>query len=318
MKKEKIWIDCDPGLDDAVALAMIAASRDVLEICGISTVSGNQTIERVTENALRLSALLGMKDVPVAAGAKTPLVRIPEVAGDIHGESGLGNYEPPKTDKQPNSMEGVRFLHDFLMSLPEGEQLTLVPTGPLTNVALLFLLYPEVKKKIRRIVLMGGSSGGGNVTPSAEFNIWVDPEAAKVVFNDEIPIVMCGLDVTMKCGLTLTQIDTLKKSSDPLLQAYGEMLGFYGGTTEGEREAETEELVFIHDAVTILYITNPELFAGIPVNVSVDCSEEKRGKTTCTACAPSSRQPAGVLMLNQVNLPEFQKTLLQKLYSLKA
>lgn len=313
--KEKIWIDCDPGIDDAVALAMAAASRDVLEICGISTVSGNQTIRRVTENALQLSAFLGMEDVPVVAGAKGPLVRSVEVAGDIHGKTGLGNYELPKTEKKPASVEGVRFMRDFLLSLPKGEQLTLVPTGPLTNVALLLLLYPEVKEKIRRIVLMGGSSVGGNVTAAAEFNIWADPEAAGVVFGCTFPIVMCGLDVTMKCGLTLTQIDALKQSSEPVLHAYGEILGFYGNTTESERG---DELVFIHDAVTLLYLTNPELFSGIPVEVSVDCTKEKRGKTDCTECIPFDEQNPSVLMLNQVNLPEFQKTLLQKLNSLKA
>lgn len=189
-------------------------------------------------------------------------------------------------------------MKNIIMELPEDEKITLLPTGPLTNIALLLMLFPEVKEKIEEIVLMGGSSNGGNVTPKAEFNIWADPEAAKVVFSSGLSIVMCGLDVTLKCGLDCEQIEELKNSDNSVRNAYGEMLGFYADKRGGQ--------VAIHDAVTVLYLTNPELFDGVYVDVTVDCSEENRGMTVCEKNAP-------VYMLNEVNTSEFQKVLLEKL-----
>lgn len=298
MNKRNIWMDCDPGIDDAVAIAMAAASQDRLNICGISTVSGNQTGERVTDNALKLAAFTGLTEVPVVEGARGPLVRKARIAEHIHGKTGLGNYEVPGTSKKVISENAVLYMKNIIMELPENEKITLLPTAPLTNIALLFMLFPEVKGKIEEIVLMGGSSAGGNVTPEAEFNIWADPEAAEVVFSSGLPIVMCGLDVTLKCGLSHEQIETLKRSENAVRNGYGEMLAFYADRRCGQ--------VAIHDAVTVLYLTNPELFNGVYVHVKVDCSEENRGMTVC-------KENGSVYMLNEVDAFEFQKVLLEKL-----
>lgn len=310
MEKINIWIDCDPGIDDAVALAMAAASRDRLHILGISTVAGNQTSDRVTGNALKLASFFSMDDVPVVRGARGPLVREVEPAGDIHGATGLGNCELPATKKQMASESGIFYMYSRIMELPEEEKVTLVPTGPLTNIALLLRTFPQVQARIEKIVLMGGSSSGGNVTPAAEFNIWADPEAAQMVFAAGLPTVMCGLDVTLKSGLDNGQIEELCRSCRKVEQACGQMLAFYLDTTRHEGE---ENMVAIHDAVTILYLTNPELFSGRNVSVSVDCSwGEERGRTICTA----DGQEQKVYLLDQVNLPEFQRVLLAKLRSL--
>lgn len=310
MEKINIWIDCDPGIDDAVALAMAAASRDRLHILGISTVAGNQTSDRVTGNALKLASFFSMDDVPVVRGARGPLVREVEPAGDIHGATGLGNCELPATTKQTASESGIFYMYSRIMELPEGKKVTLVPTGPLTNIALLLRTFPQVQARIEKIVLMGGSSSGGNVTPAAEFNIWADPEAAQMVFAAGLPTVMCGLDVTLKSGLDNGQIEELCRSRHKVEQACGQMLAFYLDTTRHEGE---ENMVAIHDAVTILYLTNPELFSGRNVSVSVDCSwDEERGRTICTA----DGQEQKVYLLDQVNLPEFQRVLLAKLRSL--
>ena len=308
--KINIWIDCDPGIDDAVALAMTAASRDALHLLGVSTVAGNQTSDRVTGNALKLTAFFGMDDVPVVRGARGPLVRPVEPAEDIHGADGLGNGALPEMGKNVTSESGIFYMYTRMMALPDGERVTLVPTGPLTNIALLLRTFPEVKKKIARIVLMGGSSSGGNVTPAAEFNIWADPEAAQMVFAAGLPIVMCGLDVTLKSGLYGSQIETLCRSSRRAERACGQMLRFYLDATRHEGE---EDMVAIHDAVTILYLTNPELFGGRNVTVNVDCDwGAERGRTICMD--ESNRQ--SVYLLDQVNLPEFQRILLAKLKSL--
>ena len=313
MSRKNIWIDCDPGIDDAVALAMAAASRDRLKLWGVSTVAGNQTSDRVTGNALKLCTFLGLDDVPVVRGAREPLIRRLEVADDIHGTTGLGNCILPETSKKVAPENGILFLRDCILHLPPEEKMTLVPTAPLTNIALLLKAFPEVKDRIQQIVLMGGSSTGGNVTPAAEFNIWTDPEAAQMVFYSGIPIVMCGLDVTHHCGLDGHQIQELQSSSNPIQHAYGQMLRFYFDCTE----YENSQLVCIHDAVTILYLTNPELFGGTGVSVEVDCTySEHRGRTVCEPWDPSSPENAPVLMLNKVDLPTFQQVLLRKLSDL--
>lgn len=312
MKTRNIWLDCDPGIDDAVAFAMAAASREQLNICGISTVAGNLTSDRVTDNALRLAAFLGMKDVPVVRGAFGPLTRPVETGDEIHGEFGIGNYMLPETDKSVVSEHAVPYMYDTIMNLPEGEKMTLVPTGPLTNIALLFRVYPDVKEKIEKIVLMGGSSVEGNMTPTAEFNIWADPEAAKMVFDFGLPIVMCGLDVTNQCGLTRAQIMELRNSENEVEHAFGIMLQFYADSPA----YANFDMICIHDAVTILYLTNPELFKGFDTSVDVDCTADiNRGMTVCDKRREALESEKPVLALNQVDLPEFQKVLLEKLNS---
>ena len=197
MEKRKLIIDCDPGVDDAVMLAFAAAHREKFEILAVTTVSGNQDIEKVTRNALDLTAFYGLS-VPVAQGMGTPLVKEPCYAPETHGESGLGSLKLPPSPQKAAEEPAVLFMYRILKELPEGEKLTIAATGPLTNIAVLLKLFPEIKGKIREILFMGGSLCGGNVTAAAEFNFYVDPEAATIVLHSGIPLVMCGLDVG--CG----------------------------------------------------------------------------------------------------------------------
>lgn len=313
MKKINIWIDCDPGIDDAVMLAMAAASRDKLNILGISTVAGNQTIETVTENALRLADFLGLSDVPVVRGAKGPLTRPKSDAADIHGKNGIGDVELPKPSITLASENAVPYMRDVIMGLPEGEKITLVPTGPMTNIALLLKTFPEVEEKIEQIVLMGGSTVEGNVTMTAEFNIWADPEAGKIVYDGNLPIVMCGLDVTNQCGLYRFQVEEMRKSDKPITAAIGDMLQFYFQSPA----YESRDMECIHDAATILYLTDADLFDGFYGPVTVDCGEElNRGTTICDKRLTTHYTENRILILNQVDLDRFQSTLFEKLAQL--
>lgn len=310
MGKINIWMDCDPGIDDAVALAMAAASQDKLKLLGISTVAGNQTGDRVTENALRLREFLGLDHVPVVRGAEKPLIRELGIADDIHGNTGLGSCILPEAKRGECEENGLLFLRNTIMGLPAQEKVTLVPTGPMTNIALLLRTFPEVAERVEKIVFMGGSCVGGNVTAAAEFNFWVDPEAAQIVMCSGIPLVMCALDITMQCGLTHPQVDALLTSSNPVLHAYGEMLSFYFETTEDENPG----MVSIHDAVTILYLTNERLFRGESAHVEVDCSEGiHRGAALCDRRGERGCQEKNVFLLNRVDLTGFQRVLLEKL-----
>lgn len=311
MSKINVWIDCDPGIDDAIALAAAAASQDALHIHGISTVAGNQTIERVTNNALALSSFLKL-DVPVVRGAEGPLTRAKEDAGHVHGETGLGNTVLPKTGKQAEKGNTFQLIRDAIMNLPEDEKMTLVPVGPLTNIALLLKVYPEVNTRIKEIVLMGGGTFG-NRTPTAEFNIWGDPEAAKIVFDSDLPIVMCGLDVTHKSGLDRNQVEAMFTSQNEVQQAFGDMLKFYFDSPA----YINSDLVHIHDAVAVIYVTNPEIFKGIQVSVDVDCTDDiNRGMTVCDLRKTAPEAGRNVTLLNDIDLTAFQNILLEKLSSL--
>lgn len=273
-----IIIDADPGVDDAVALALASANQDQLNILGLVTVAGNQSIERVTENALKLTCFLGMKEVPVAQGSDAPLIREVINAAHVHGSTGLGDTHLPETEKKIVSEYGVSYMAQLIRELPEGEKVTLVPLGPLTNIALLLKVFPDVKERIEEICLMGGAAVGGNVTTTGEFNIWEDPEAAQMVFTSGLPITMCGLDVTSNCGLTKEQVQQLMESKNPITAAYGEMIDFYFRSPVYHGSS----VVAIHDAVTITYLLHPEWFTARKMHVEVDCSEGRnRGMTIC-------------------------------------
>lgn len=192
MKKIPIILDGDPGHDDAIAW-MLANASPLLDIRAVTSVCGNQTIEKTTYNALRIMTLIGLR-APMARGRTGPLVSEPIVAPTVHGKSGLDGPDLPEPAFEPLEMSAVELMAKVLSE--SAEPVTLVPTGPLTNVAALLLAHPELKSKIREISLMGGGIHHGNWTPAAEFNILVDPEAADLVFRSGIPIIMAGLDVT--------------------------------------------------------------------------------------------------------------------------
>ncbi len=267
-----IILDCDPGHDDALALLLALAARE-LELVGVTTVSGNQTLDKTTANALRLLEFAGRTDVPVAAGADGPLVRERFVADYVHGETGLDGPDLPPATTQPVDRHAVDFLAELIRE--RDGKLTLVPTGPLTNVALLLAMHPAARPE--RIVLMGGAIGEGNVTPAAEFNIWADPEAARRVFESGIDTTMVGLDVTHRALVTDAHAERLRATGRVGTMA-AELIDFYGRF----HKAYYPELAGspMHDPVAVAVVTRPNLLELVPAAVHVDCGwEQGRGRT---------------------------------------
>jgi inosine-uridine nucleoside N-ribohydrolase len=264
---EKVILDCDPGHDDAIALLLALASPEV-ELLGVTTVAGNQTLEKTTANALRILEFAGRTDVPVAAGAGSPLVRDPFVAKYVHGETGLDGPDLPPARGAAVDEHAV----DFLGRRAGG--VTLVPVGPLTNVALLLSRYPEVRPA--RIVLMGGAIGVGNVTPAAEFNIWADPEAAARVFDSGIEITMLGLDVTHQALMTHEDAGSLRKTgrTGQLVAELWEFYNRFHSQTYGFDGSP------IHDALALAYVFRPDLVETEHRHVAVDSASALcRGRT---------------------------------------
>ena len=306
-------MDCDPGVDDALAMAYAASNSDFFELLAVTSVSGNQSIEKVTRNALNLTEFYGLS-VPVAQGMGAPLTRDAIFAGEVHGATGLGNCVLPKASKKLQPENAVVFLHKVIAALPDEEQVTLVPTGPLTNIALLLKVFPEVKSKISRIVFMGGAAMGGNTTPAAEFNIYVDPEAAKIVFKSGVPLVMCGLDATHPSHITREQISQLLASKDPVPHACGEMASF----SLNQPYNKGKDAVSIHDAVPFIYLLHPEIFTLQKAHLDVDCSEGiSRGSTICDfRCQNYEDSRQNALILMNADTPAFQEQLLGAIYQL--
>jgi inosine-uridine nucleoside N-ribohydrolase len=264
---ERILIDCDPGHDDAIALLLALASPEV-ELVGITTVAGNQTLEKTTANAIRVLDFVGRDDVPIAAGADRPLVRDPFVAAYVHGETGLDGPDLPPPQREPQALHAVDFLAEHVSGA------TLVAVGPLTNVALLLARHPEARPD--RIVLMGGSIGLGNVTPAAEFNIWADPEAAALVFESGLELTVVGLDVTHQALLLDADAERLR-ASGRTGQMVAELYDFFH---RFHRDTYGFGGSPIHDAVAVAYVFRPELMETKHCNVAIECgSELTRGRT---------------------------------------
>ena len=299
-------MDCDPGIDDGIALAYAAAHQDEIELLAVTTFAGNQTIDKVTKNALELVDFYGLK-VP-----ERPLVKEVIHAEEFHGETGLGHCVLPETGTKAASDNAVFFIREILDDLPEGQQVTFIETAPMTNLALLLRVFPEVKDKIRRIVFMGGAVKGGNVTPAAEFNIYADPEAAKIVFEAGIPLVMCGLDATMKCNLTRNQIMKLCQSGNPVARACGDMAGYVL-----ENSSKYRCVASIHDAVPFMYLLHPEFFKMEKAILDVDCSDGAgRGAMLCDfRWWLHDEEKIKDMILTDADTESFQQELFEAIYS---
>jgi inosine-uridine nucleoside N-ribohydrolase len=277
----RILLDCDPGHDDAIALLLALASPE-LELLGVTTVAGNQTLEKTTANALRLLEFVGRSDIPVAAGADRPLVREQYVASYVHGETGMDGPDLPPAQRAPLDRHAVDFLADQIRDADGA--VTLVPTGPLTNVALLLALHPDARPE--RIVLMGGAIAEGNVTPAAEFNIWADPEAAARVFGSCIDTTMVGLDVTHKALFTPAHVQRLTGRVGDLVAA---LLEFYG---HFHKEVYDFDGSPIHDAVAVAHVIRDDLVQTEYLNTEIDVESELcRGRTVVDVWRRSGREP---------------------------
>ena len=273
MIKRKIIMDCDPGHDDALAI-ILAAAQSQLEILGITTVSGNAEIEKTTMNALKICDLVSLTDVIVSKGASEPLIRLRETAPGIHGESGLDGPEFPEPSRGWSEEHGSDTIIRLIKE--SKEPVTILPTGPLTNIALALSKGPEIKDNIEEIVLMGGGTFG-NWTPSAEFNIWADPEAAKKVFDSGIPLVVMGLDITHQALATKEIIDQVNKIDNNVAKIVGELLVFFASTY---KEMFDFDGAPVHDVLTVAYCVAPELFKMKDVNITVETKGEFTAGTT--------------------------------------
>ncbi|QSX04944.1 nucleoside hydrolase [Sedimentibacter sp. zth1] len=308
--KKNIIIDCDPGIDDAVAITLAIANEDKLNILGITTVTGNQSIEKVTNNALKLVSFLN-RDIKVAKGVDMPLIREKHVAEGVHGTTGMGNYALPETNSTVVKENAVEFLKNTILN--SKDKITLVPIGPLTNIALLFKVYPEVKENIDEIVLMGGAINGGNITSTGEFNIWADPEAAQIVFKSGVKIVMNGLDVTHSTGLYMNDVQELLKSDKKVSNMCGQILEFYF------RGDHVKEHTFtpIHDASAIMYLIHEELYNYRYMPVNVDLSESfNRGMTVGDNREWIKYDETYPKVLMGVDTEKFRQYLLESIYKL--
>jgi purine nucleosidase len=247
----KIVLDCDPGHDDAIAL-LLAAGDPRIELLAVTTVAGNQTLEKVTRNALAVATVAGI-DVPIAAGADRPLVRPQIVAPEIHGESGLDGPVLPEPSVALDPRHGVDLLVDTVMAHEPGT-VTLVPTGPLTNVALAMRLRPEIVDRVARVVLMGGAYTRGNKTPAAEFNIAADPDAAAAVFAAPWDVTMVGLDLTHQATADAEVVERIAAIGSPLARFVVDVLGFFASTYSQQQGFDAPP---VHDPCCVALIADP-------------------------------------------------------------
>jgi inosine-uridine nucleoside N-ribohydrolase len=299
-----VLLDCDPGHDDAIALLLALASPE-LELLGVTTVAGNQTIEKTTANAIRVIELAGAH-VPVAAGADRPLVREPFVAGYVHGETGLDGPDLPPPRAQPVGQHAVDFLAEQIAGV------TLIATGPLTNVALLLARHPRARPK--RLVLMGGAIAEGNVTPAAEFNIWADPEAAARVFASGLDVTMVGLDVTHKALVTDDHAAQLRENGR-IGAAVADLLDFYGVFHKQVYDFDGSP---IHDAVAVAQVIRPDLLELRRLNVEIDYESRLcRGRTVVDVWGRTAREPNADVAVG-IEANGFIRLLLERLASLDA
>lgn len=275
---KKIILDCDPGHDDALALTMAVASPKI-DLLAVTTSAGNQTPDKTLNNAMRMLTLLHRENIPVAQGNQTPLVKPLETAPEVHGKTGLDGANLPDPDFQVQTIPAIDLIAKVLRE--SNEKVTLVVTGPMTNAALFFRVYPDLaREKIDQIVFMGGAMGLGNWRPSVEFNIFVDPEAAKIVMNFGIPLVMAPLNVTHQAQIMKEEIEQIGEIANPVGKAFYGLLNFF------EQYHENPKWGFkgapLHDPCTIAWLIDPTMFKSDKMNVDVETQGElTRGETVC-------------------------------------
>ncbi|QKY70740.1 nucleoside hydrolase [Lentibacillus sp. CBA3610] len=306
--QKKIIIDCDPGHDDAMAIIMAASGASHLQLDAITTVAGNVDVAKNTKNALRVCELIGLHDVPVAMGADRPLVREPLEASHVHGKSGLdGTALPQEPAKQPVDQHAVDVLIEKLMA--SDGAITIAAIGPLTNIALSIRKEPRIVPKIKEIALMGGGTYG-NRTPAAEFNIYADAEAAKIVFESGAPITMFGLDVTHQALATSDKLEELKAIDNPVATAVADMLTFYSGAYKGKFAGAA-----LHDPCPIAYLIDPAIVELDSVRVDVETTGEFTYGMTVVDLKGATGRKANVHFARQLNPDRFWQLFMDALRS---
>lgn len=297
MNKIPVILDGDPGHDDAIAWVLAKASP-MLDIRACTSVCGNQTIEKTSYNALRIMTLIGL-DVPLSMGRTKPLIGEPIIAPTVHGQSGLDGPALPEPAYQPLPVEAVELMAKVIKE--SDEPVTIVPTGPLTNVGALLLLYPDLKPKIARISLMGGGINFGNWTPAAEFNILVDPEAADIVFRSGIPIFMAGLDVTEKALVFPEDFERIRDLNNPVAKIVAEWLDFFYGFHREKGYAGAP----VHDAVAVVALIKPEILTIKDLFVQVETTGDLCRGMTVADHFGVCRQPANTSVIIDIDRKAF-------------
>jgi purine nucleosidase len=278
---KRIILDCDPGHDDAIAL-ILAHGNPEIELVAVTTVAGNQTIENVTRNALATATVAGIHGVPIAAGAQRSLIE-PRVVGDVHGETGLDGPVLPEPTVSLDPRHAVDLIIDTVLSSPAGE-LTLVPTGPLTNIALAVRKEPRIVERVKEVVLMGGAYHGGNWSASAEFNIAADPEAAHIVFGEPWPLTMVGIDLTHQALATPEVLDRIRAVDGPVSRFVVDILDFF---TESYRDIQGFQAPPVHDPCTVAYVIDPTVLTTRKVPLSIELTGSlTRGMTVADFRSP--------------------------------
>ncbi|CDL79865.1 nucleoside hydrolase [Xenorhabdus cabanillasii] len=266
MLPKKIILDCDPGHDDAIAMLLAHGNPDI-ELLAVTTVVGNQTLDKVTRNALSIAYISNIHNVPFAAGCHRPLVREIKTAPDIHGETGLDGTELPEPVIKLDPRHAVDLIIDIIMEHPP-KSVTLVPTAGLTNIALAARKAPHIVERVKEVVLMGGGYHIGNRSAVAEFNILIDPEAAHIVFNEKWPLTMVGLDLTHQAQATPEVIEAIARIKTRPAQFVLDALEFYG---ESYRIWQGFNYPPVHDPCAVAYVIDPTVMTTqkIPVNIEM-------------------------------------------------
>ncbi|WP_213895112.1 pyrimidine-specific ribonucleoside hydrolase RihA [Raoultella ornithinolytica] len=303
-----IIFDCDPGHDDAIAMVLALASPE-LDVKAITASAGNQTPDKTLRNVLRMLTLLGRQDIPVAGGARKPLMRELIIAENVHGESGLDGPALPEPDFTPQACTAVELMAKTLRESPQ--PVTIVATGPQTNVALLLNSHPELHDKIARIVLMGGAMVLGNWQPAAEFNIYVDPEAAEIIFQSGIPVVMAGLDVTHRAQIHGLDIERFRQVGNPVATIVAELLDFFMEYHKDAKWGFTGAP--LHDPCTIAWLLKPELFTSVERWVGVETQGKyTQGMTVVDYYFLTGKQPNTTVLLD-IDRERFVDLLVERL-----
>ena len=263
--RKKVILDCDPGHDDAIAM-MLAGKHPSIDLLGITVVQGNQTLDKTGKNALHLKEFFGF-DIPVSLGSSQPLVKESQICPDIHGESGLDGYDFPHITSSFTDKRACDYMIDTCLDSPD--KITIVTTGPMTNLALALKVEPTIKTKIEKIVVMGGSIEYGNVTPAAEYNIFADPEAAHIVVHSGIPVVMMGLDVTRKVMVLPHIIERIEKIHNQVSDLFVKLMKAFNQNQQNVFNLPAGPL---HDPVTIAYLIDPSIVSLKKVSCQIDLS----------------------------------------------
>lgn len=306
----KIIIDCDPGQDDAVALLLAFASPAELEVLGVTTVGGNVPLELTQRNARMMCDVAGKTDMPVFAGCAEPLQRSLQTAEAIHGETGIDGIDVFEPETPLQEAHAVDFIVETLLAADQAS-VTLVPTGPLTNIAAAIQREPRILDSVERIVIMGGAMReGGNRTPSAEFNIMVDPEAADIVFQCGRPIISMGLDVTHQVLSTRERVARIRALDNSVAIATAGMLSFFD---RYDTEKYGSEGAPLHDPCTVAWLLRPDLFEGKDCNISIETQSELTLGHTAVDFWHVTDKPRNATWIYRVDADGFYDLLVERL-----